>query len=132
MAQIRHKELFSFDLAAWEGKNRVKVGHNREIELDRREKCLSFYLHGNCIAQATLEARGNVLVFLDHCGWAGKTTNAAMSDFLKACKIAGGVSFAKGDFSGKYRANNGEFVDMVQTCGMLKFMAPKGCRLCAN
>lgn len=128
MAQITKKHLFTLSREAWgiDAGKIVKVGNNRTLLLDPAGH-LNFALHGNVIAQAC-----DGEIWLDPCGWKSRTTQAAMRDFLKACGISGGVSFAGGNVSGKYRNGEGEIIAMEHSCGMLHFPIPEGSKLCGN
>lgn len=128
MAQISKKHLFTLNRKIWgdlAGKV-VKVGHNRTLRLDPAGH-LDFALYGNVVAQV---CEGEI--WLDHCGYKGPTTNAAMRDFMRACGIIGAVSFAGGSVKGWYRNYKGDSIAMEKRGEMLYFPIPAGGRLCAK
>lgn len=128
MTQIVKKYLFTLNRETWgeDAGKLVTVGNNRTLRLDPAGH-LDFALHGNVIAQVC-----DGEIWLDHCGWRSRTTQAAMRDFLKACGIIGTVSFARGNVSGKYQNGEGEFIAMEHSYGILHFPIPQGSKLCGK
>lgn len=134
MAQISNQQLFTLNPAPW-GEAigaTVKVGHNRALQLDPVTDTLSFFLHGNCIAQANRNEKGGVEIYLDPCGYRTRTTQSAMHDFLHFCRIHARVSFSAGNISGYHRDASGNLVAMEYRHGMLYFELPVGSKLCAK
>ena len=100
---------------AWDAiplNKRVKIGHNRTIYKPSAD-LLYCSLHDNTIAFFRKAADGSFDVTLDHCGWLGTTTLAAMRDFGKFVGVSFGVSRAKGKFTARYRVKRDVWLDQA-------------------
>lgn len=91
---------------------RITIGHNRTIYKPQAD-LLYCSLHDNTVAIFRKAADGSFDVTLDHCGWLGTVTMAAMRDFLGFAGISAGVSRAKGKFSARYQIKRGVYVDQA-------------------
>ena len=82
------------------------VGHNRTLELQAGEgfNVAIGRLHGHQIFRVTrihFDEQQPDRCTLNHQDYMTVTTRSAMNDFMRGFGIAGGVSFAKGEFSAR-------------------------------
>lgn len=103
-------------------KSCVTVGNNRNISVNKGVFCC--FLHGHEIAQFEMTDDPHaVKVCLDHCGWQTTTTRSAMKDFMEYFGVMGGVSFAKGKFSVRYKAVDSCYYDIDDAPRNVTFIA---------
>jgi hypothetical protein len=106
MAQLKNTDRI-FELKHGEC---VTIGHNRIVE--RFHDAFYCRLHGHCIAQIRpMGASPVARVILNDCGHSTTTTREAMKDFARAFGCTLNVSFAKGDFSIRFKNAAGHFVE---------------------
>lgn len=108
MAIIKKPELFRFEnhidgLTKTVGNNRT-VTHHKVVGAREIVGCL----HGYPIFRLSQDYNDTDMMKLElsHCDWLTTTTRQAMTDFMNAAGIRGGVSFAGGKFS--VRVNDGD------------------------
>lgn len=113
-----------FSLDQIKEKSNVTVGHNRTISVNKGVFCC--FLHGNEIAQFELTDDPHAIkVCLDHQNWMTTTTRKAMEDFMNYFGVMGGVSFAKGKFSVRYRAVDSLYYDIEDAPQTVTFVAAR-------
>lgn len=115
MAKLKNKQYATFDKAAWGRKTMVMVGHNRTLNI--REDAiggtvLEFRLHGHMVVEYVKQANGTTrTLYMDDCGYAGPTTQAAIKDACSLFGFRGSVSFAKGGFEPRLNIGPGECIE---------------------
>lgn len=118
MAQLKNTDKI-FDLANGQA---VTVGNNRTITRDSANE-FTCRLHGHPIVKVKVLSpdSGNVVLWLDSCGYLTTTTIAAMGDFMHAFGVSGSASRAGGKLSARWFADGWKERQAEEGVEMLKF-----------
>lgn len=120
MAKLKNTHKI-FDLANGQA---MTVGNNRTITRDSGNE-FTCRLHGHPVVKVKVlsPCSGNVVLWLDSCGYLTTTTINAMGDFMRAFGVSGIASRAGGKLSARWFADGWKERQAEEGVEMLKFWA---------